>query len=158
MLVLEQQNKLRLVIDVPEVYSNQLSGRSLIRFQVGTLPGKSFGGTISRSAGSLNMKYRSEAIEVDVDNSDRLLKPGMYAEVELPVSRSTNSLIVPLSAVVTSQEKRYVIRVQDNKANWVNITEGNTRHDSTVVFGDLHPNDRVILNATDEIKDGSSIP
>jgi membrane fusion protein, multidrug efflux system len=157
MLVLEQQNKLRLVIDVPEVYSNQLSGRSTIRFQVSTLPGKTFEGIISRSAGSLNMKYRSEAIEVDVNNSDRLLKPGMYAEVELPVSRSTNSLIVPMSAIVTSQEKRYVIRVRDEKAHWIDITEGNTRNDSAEIFGDLHLHDKIIVNATDEIRDGSSI-
>jgi membrane fusion protein, multidrug efflux system len=157
MLVLQQENKLRLVIDVPEVYSNQLSGHSLIRFRVSTLPGKNFQGTISRSAGSLNMKYRSEAIEVDVNNTERLLKPGMYAEVELPVTRNTNSLIVPGSAVVTSQEKRYVIRVQDDKAHWVDITEGNSRNDSIEIFGELRLHDKVIINANDEIKEGASI-
>jgi membrane fusion protein, multidrug efflux system len=157
MLVLQQENKLRLVIDVPEVYSNQLSGHSLIRFRVSTLPGKNFQGTISRSAGSLNMKYRSEAIEVDVNNTERLLKPGMYAEVELPVTRNTNSLIVPGSAVVTSQEKRYVIRVQDDQAHWVDITEGNSRNDSVEIFGELRLHDKVIINANDEIKDGASI-
>jgi membrane fusion protein (multidrug efflux system) len=157
MLVLQQENKLRLVIDVPEVYSNQLSGHSLIRFRVSTLPGKNFQGIISRSAGSLNMKYRSEAIEVDVNNTERLLKPGMYAEVELPVTRNTNSLIVPGSAVVTSQEKRYVIRVQDDKAHWVDITEGNSRNDSIEIFGELRLHDKIIINANDEIKDGASI-
>ncbi|MDP4151756.1 MAG: efflux RND transporter periplasmic adaptor subunit [Bacteroidota bacterium] len=157
MLVLEQQNKLRLVIDVPEVYSNQLSGHSLVRFHVSTLPGKTFQGTISRSAGSLNMKYRSEPIEVDVNNADRLLKPGMFAEVELPVSRNTNSLIVPASAVVTSQEKQYVICIQGDKAHWMDVTKGNSRHDSIEVFGDLHPHDHIIINANDEIKDGAII-
>jgi membrane fusion protein (multidrug efflux system) len=157
MLVLEQQNKLRLVIDVPEVYSNQLSGRSIVRFRVSTLPGRNFEGAISRSAGSLSMKYRSEAIEVDVNNTDRLLKPGMYAEVELPVSRNTNSLIVPGSAIVTSQEKRYVIRANNSVAHWVDITEGNSRNDSTEVFGNLRPKDRVVVNATDEIKDGANL-
>ncbi len=157
MLVLEQQNKLRLVIDVPEVYSNQLSGRSIVRFRVSTLPGRNFEGAISRSAGSLSTKYRSEAIEVDVNNTDRLLKPGMYAEVELPVSRSTNSLIVPGSAIVTSQEKRYVIRANNSVAHWVDVTEGNSRNDSTEVFGDLRPRDRIVVNATDEIKDGANL-
>jgi membrane fusion protein (multidrug efflux system) len=157
MLVLEQQIKLRLVIDVPEVYSNQLSGHSLVRFHVSTLPGKIFKGTISRSAGSLNMKYRSEAIEVDVNNIGRLLKSGMYAEVELPVSRNTNSLVVPASAIVTSQEKRYVICIGGGKAHWIDVTEGNSRHDSVEVFGDLHARDPIIINANDEIRDGSAI-
>ena len=158
MLVLEQHSRLRLVIDVPELYSNQLASGAIVNFQVSTLPGKIFHGAISRSAGSLNMKYRSEAIEVDVDNSDRLLKPGMYAQVELPVRRSTNSLIVPGSAVVTSQEKRYVIRVQDGVAHWVDVTEGNTRHDSTEVFGELQLHDTIVVNANDEIREGTAIP
>jgi membrane fusion protein (multidrug efflux system) len=156
-LVLQQQNKLRLVIDVPEIYSNQLSGHPAVHFRVSTLPGRQFTGTISRSSGSLNMKYRSEAIEVDVNNTDRLLKPGMYAEVELPVIRNTSSLIVPQSAIITSTEKRYVIAVKDNKAHWVDITEGNSRNDSTEIFGNLQWHDKVIVNANDEIKDGSAI-
>ena len=156
-LVLEQQNRLRLVIDVPEIYSNQLSGRAGVHFKVSTLPGKTFTGSISRSSGSLNMKYRSEAIEVDVNNTDRLLKPGMYAEVQLPVIRNTASLIVPRSAIITSTEKRYVITVQNNKAHWVDITEGNSRNDSTEIFGNLQWHDKVIVNANDEIKDGTTI-
>jgi RND family efflux transporter MFP subunit len=157
MLVLEQHDKLRLVIDVPEVYSNQLAPGTIVSFRVSTLPGRVFRGAISRSAGSLSMKYRSEAIEVDVSNGDRLLKPGMYAEVELPVHRSTNSLIVPGSAIVTSQEKRYVIKVQGGRAHWVDVTEGNSRNDSTEVFGDLQLHDQIVVNANDGIKDGSKL-
>jgi RND family efflux transporter MFP subunit len=157
MLVLEQQRKLRLVIEVPEIYSNQLSRRTTIKFHVSTLPGEIFQGAISRSAGSLNMKYRSEAIEVDVNNSRGLLKPGMYAEVELPVQRNTNSLIVPESAVVTSTEKKYVIKVTDNKTHWVDVTEGNSKNDSAEIFGDLRLHDKIIVNANDQIKEGTEI-
>ena len=81
----------------------------------------------------------------------------MYAEVELPVSRKTNSLIVPASAIVTSQEKRYLICIEGDKAHWIDVTEGNSRHDSIEVFGDLHARDRIIVNANDEIKDGAVI-
>lgn len=154
MLVLEQQNKLRLVIDVPEIYSNQLSGHTIVTFRVSTLPGKVFEGAISRSAGSLNMKYRSETIEVDVNNNENLLKPGMYAEIQLPVKRNTNSLIVPQSAIVTSTEKKYVIVVKENKTHWISIKEGNSRNDSTEVFGDLQLHDKVIIHANDGIKEG----
>ena len=157
MLVLQQESRLRLVIDVPEIYSNQLTPRTVVRFRVSTLPGKVFKGAISRSAGSLSMKYRSEAIEVDVDNADRLLKPGMYAEVELPVIRNTNSLIVPRSAIITSTEKKYVITVSNNKARRVDITEGNSRNDSAEIFGDLRLHDTIIINANEEIKDGAVI-
>ncbi len=157
MLVLQQENRLRLVVDVPEVYSNQLADHAVISFRVSTLPGKIFKGAISRSAGALNMKYRSEAIEVDVKNDDRLLKPGMYAEVEMPVERNTHSLIVPASAVVTSQEKKYVITVDQHKAHWVDVVTGNTRGDSVEVFGNLQAQGKIIVNANDEIRDGGPV-
>lgn len=157
MLVLQQESKLRLVIDVPELYSNQLAGHTVVSFGVSTLPGKIFRGSISRSSGSLNLKYRSEAIEVDVNNNDRLLKPGMYAEVELPVERNTHSLVVPASAIVTSQEKKYIITVDQDKAHWVDVVTGNSKNDSTEVFGNLQAHDKIIVNANDEIRDGTSV-
>jgi membrane fusion protein (multidrug efflux system) len=157
MLVLQQENKLRLVIDVPELYSNQLTAHTVISFRVSTLPGKVFQGPISRSAGALNMRYRSEAVEVDVNNTQGLLKPGMYAEVILPVKRSSSSLIVPASAIVTSQEKKYVIAVDQGKTHWVDIATGNSRNDSTEVFGNLQLHDKVIVNANDEIRNGETL-
>jgi len=158
MLVLQQESKLRLVIDVPEIYSNQLSGHSLVRFRVSTLPGRSFQGVISRSAGALSLKYRSEAIEMDVANSQGLLKAGMYAEVQLPVIRNTHSLIVPRSSIITSTERKYVIRLDGKKAEWVDIVEGNSRNDSTEVFGALQLHDKIVVNANDEVKDGAILP
>lgn len=157
MLVLQKEDRLRLVIDVPEVYSNQLTGHTVVSFRVSTLPGKVFRGVISRAAGALNMKYRSEAIEVDVKNDNGLLKPCMYAEVDLPVQRNTHSLVVPASAVVVSQERKYLITVDGGKAHWVDVVTGNSRNDSTEVFGELSSHARIIVNANDEIRDGSPV-
>ena len=157
MLILQQESKLRLVIDVPEVFSNQLTEHTLVSFRVSTLPGKVFRGAISRAAGSLNMKYRSEAIEVDVKNDNGLLKPGMYAEVDLPVQRNTHSMVVPAAAVVVSQERKYIITVDGDKAHWVDVVTGNSRNDSTEVFGVMSPHARIIVNANDEIRDGTSV-
>jgi RND family efflux transporter MFP subunit len=157
MVVLQQESRLRLVIDVPEVYSNQLTEHELVSFRVSTLPGKVFRGAISRVAGSLNMKYRSEAIEVDVKNENGQLKPGMYAEVDLPVQRNSHSMVVPAAAVVVSQERKYIITVDGGKAHWVDVVTGNSRNDSTEVFGDLSPHARIIVNANDEIRDGSPV-
>ena len=157
MLTLEQESKLRLVVNVPEIYINQISKNTGISFHVSTLPGKNFQGTISRSSGSLNSKFRSEAVEIDVDNTQGLLKPGMFAEVILPVKRNTPALVVPKSAVVFSTERKYIIVVKDGKTKWIDVQEGNSRNDSTEVFGNLFVQDKVVLKANDEIKEGIEI-
>ena len=157
MLTLEQESKLRLIVNVPEIYINQISKSTDISFHVSTLPGKNFQGNISRASGSLNSKFRSEAVEIDVDNAQGLLKPGMFAEVILPVKRNTSTLVVPKSAVVFSTERKYIIIVKEGKTKWIDIQEGNSRNDSTEVFGNLSVQDKVVLKANDEIKEGIEI-
>jgi hypothetical protein len=66
-------------------------------------------------------------------------------------------LLVPNSAIVRSTEKEYVVAVRSGKANLVEIKEGLASNDSTEVFGDLKANDKVLLHASDEIKQGDGI-
>jgi membrane fusion protein (multidrug efflux system) len=157
MLMLEQEDKLRLVVQVPEMYSAQLSAARQVSFHVNAMPGVEFTGGISRQAGSLNDRFRSEAVEIDVQNPQHRLKPGMYAEVVIPVTGSVRAMVVPGSAIVTSQEKKYVIAVRNGRTQWIDVQEGNRHSDSTEVFGKLDAGDKVILQATDEIKEDVNI-
>lgn len=158
MLMLEQEDKLRLVLQVPEIYSAQLGDQSRISFEVNAIPGERFEGTIARQAGTLDDRYRSEAVEIDVQNAKRLLKAGMYTEVVLPLKGSTQALLVPASAVVRSTEKKYVVAVRNHHTKWIDIEEGNHHNDSTEVFGRLQAGERVIAPATDEIKEDIMVP
>jgi membrane fusion protein, multidrug efflux system len=157
MLMLEQEDRLRLLVQVPEIYSAQLSATRQVHFSVNALPGVEFTGGISRQAGSLNDRYRSEAVEIDIQNPQHRLKPGMYAEVVIPITGSVQALVVPGNAIVTSQERKYVVLVKSGRTRWVDVQEGNRHNDSTEVFGDLRAGDKVILQATDEIKNEVSV-
>lgn len=157
MLVLQEQAKLRMVINVPEEYSMQLSKNGKVQFHVNALLGQTFTGTLARSAGSLNEHYRSEAVEVDIPNGDHKFIPGMYAEVVLPASGDHNAFVVPESAVVTTTERKYIVAVRDNQTKLIDVTVGHQQNDSTEVFGELKQGDKVVVNASYEIKDGKSI-
>jgi RND family efflux transporter MFP subunit len=157
MLMLEQEDHLRLVVQVPEIYSAQLAQGMKVTFNVNAIPGKTFTGQISRKAGSLNDRFRSEAVEVDVANQHHNLMPGMYAEITVPVSGSRQAMVVPATAIVTSTEKKYVVAVKSGITHWVEVQEGNRHNDSTEVFGSLQPGDKVISPATDEIKENVGI-
>jgi membrane fusion protein (multidrug efflux system) len=100
---------------------------------------------------------RSEAIEIDVLNKNAQLKPGMYAEVTIPMLSGAKSLQVPNTAIVRSTEREYVVTDRNGKANLVDIKEGLVNNDSTEVFGELKANDKVVLHASDEIRQGDDI-
>jgi RND family efflux transporter MFP subunit len=152
LLELQQISKLRLQVKVPETFATQLEDSQRVSFEVDALPGKTFTGTISRQANSLDDKYRSEAFEIDVINKGNLLMPGMYAEVSLPLKGHPNALVVPQSAVVISTERKYVIKVQNNRAALVDVTTGNENNGMVEIFGDIKEGDSVITKANDEIK------
>ena len=147
---------MRLEVAIPENYVDQVDLKQPASFTFNAIPGTTFSAKISRSANALG-SMRSEAIEIDVLNKDGQLKPGMYAEVKIPVRSGTKSLSVPNSAIVRSTERHYVVVAKDGKASLVDIKEGLAGKDETEVFGALSANDRVVINAGDEIKDGDPI-
>ena len=81
----------------------------------------------------------------------------MYAEVRIPMRSGAKSLLVPNNSIVRSTEREYVVAVRGGKANLVDVKEGLVTHDSTEVFGQIKPNDKIVLHATDEIKQGDGI-
>jgi multidrug efflux pump subunit AcrA (membrane-fusion protein) len=103
----------------------------------------------------MNTQLRTEHIEMDVQNDKRGLLPGMFAQVSLSFQNAQKTFVVPASAIAGNSQQVFVIRDANGKAQWVNIRKGRERPDSVEVYGDLHPNDRLVLKASDEIRDGA---
>ncbi len=87
-----------------------------------------------------------------------LSKNGTPVKINLKIISSEQiHCAVPLFAIVRSTEQEYVIAARDGKAELVSVKEGLATHDSTEVFGSLKANDRVLLHASDEIKNGDKL-
>lgn len=157
MLMLQQQSRLRLVVDIPEIYSIGVRSGKKVTFQVNAIPGKTFKGRIARRSGSMNQKFRSETIEIDVENTSRTLKPGMFAEISLGSETSKGSLAVPTSAVLTSTEVQYVIRVKDDLTQYVAVKTGMQSDSMTQVFGNLKAGDKIVVNPRSNLKNGVQV-
>jgi RND family efflux transporter MFP subunit len=154
---LEQVSRLRLVLPVPEHSMGVISQGRVLEFRVPAHPGKTFTARLARSAGSLDPKTRTMSVEADVENSAGLLAPGMFPEVSWPIARDTEALLVPATAVVTTTERTFVIRVTNGKAEWVTVKKDATAGEQVEVAGNLKAGDVVIKRASDEIRDGSVI-
>lgn len=154
---LEDNRTLRLELAVPEAYAGEIINNKELIFRVNAFPGQEFKGQLSRSAGSLQTATRTEMIEVDVDNREGLLKPGMYANVRLQMSRAAPAFYVPGSAVVSSLENTFVIRVQSDTAARVPVRKGDLVGDRVEVFGKLAEGDVILERANEEIRNGEKV-
>lgn len=154
---LQQVSRLRLVAAIPEAYVGGAAGGEAIRFSVASFPGQVFDGRLARLASALDPKTRTMAAEIDVLNTNRKLAPGMFAEVQWPARRSGPSLFVPRSAVATTTERMFVVRIRNEVAEWVDVRRGTAADNLIEVFGPLKAGEEVAVRATDEIRNGTPV-
>jgi RND family efflux transporter MFP subunit len=154
---IEQIHRLRLVAPVPEAYTQSIRKGVRVNFTVPAHPGQTFSGVVARPAYSVDSQTRTMPVELDVDNSSGKLAPGMYAEIAWPISRASESLFVPSTAIKATTERMFVVRVRDGKAEWVDVRRGATEDQLVEVFGELQAGDTIVLRATDEIRPGRAI-
>jgi membrane fusion protein (multidrug efflux system) len=157
MFTLQEQRKLRLIVGVPEAYTGFLANKQAVQFTVKALPNETFKGIVNRLSGALDSRLRSERIEIDVENNNRKLLPGMIAEVNIPFPAKDSTMIVPKTALVNSTERVFVIRVVNNKAEWVDVKKGREISGKIEVYGNLQPGDQLVKKASEEIRDGSDV-
>jgi RND family efflux transporter MFP subunit len=158
MLRIEQTTRLRLTVPVPETYVAAIVKGTRVDFRVSAFPDQTFQAVIARPAHSLDMKTRSMLVELDVANPKLALAPGMFAEVQWPISRTRTSLFVPTTAVVRTSERQFVVRVRNGVAEWVDVRRGEVDGNVIEVFGDLREGDIVVRRGNDEIRPGTKIP
>lgn len=154
---IEQQSRLRLVVAVPEADAGAIPRGSAVGFKVPAWQGQTFSGAVARIGNVMDPKTRTMPVECEVSNPGLRLAPGMYAEIEWPVRRARPSLMVPATAVVTTTERSFVVRVRDGRAEWVNVGKGVASGELVEVFGAVAVGDVVVKRATDEIRDGSAV-
>jgi RND family efflux transporter MFP subunit len=158
LLVIQQVSHLRLTVAVPEQDIGGIVAGAKVEFKVPAFPERTYTGTVARVAHALDPKTRTMPVELDVLNRDGALSPGMYPSVKWPVRRTRPSLLVPKTSVVTTAERCFVIRNRNGKAEWVDVQKGAADGDSIEVMGNLEAGDKVMRRATDEIRDGASLP
>ncbi len=154
---LETLNRHRLVVPVPE---NDVAGvpeGAMVSFTVPSFPGRSFRAPIAGISHDVDIKTRTMPVELDVRDPSAELVPGTYCQVEWPVHRTYPTLFVPASAVASDLERTFVIRVRNNRTEWVDVRTGVTTPDGIEIFGDVHEGDTIAARGTDQLRAGLQV-
>ena len=121
------------------------------------LPGRSFPGRLTAVAPYLDAQTQTERVRVDVTNPDRLLRPGLPAEMTMTVDLG-DRLAVPTSAVLRTGERAYAFRIADgDRLVPVALRTGISDGKFVEVLDGLAAGDRVVTSATFLIDSESSM-
>jgi RND family efflux transporter MFP subunit len=157
LLRVQQVSRLRLVVAVPEDAVGDIAQGQTLTFTVPAFPGEMFNGKIARASRALDPKTRTMPVELDVLNSDGKLAPGMFANVAWTMRRGRPSLFVPPSAIATTTERTFVVRVRNGQTEWVDVKRGAAMGLLVEVFGNLQAGDQVAVRGTDELRAGTRV-
>ncbi len=157
LFTLQEQKRLRLAIAIPEAYTGYLKNGHQVSFTVKSLPSQTFKADVKRLAGALDLRLRSEKVEMDVPNPDKKLLPGMVAEVNIPLPANGETFIVPKKSILDTSEGIFVVRVKDGKTEKVAVKKGREADDKVEIFGNLNAGDEFVTEPTEEMRDGTKI-
>jgi RND family efflux transporter MFP subunit len=88
------------VIHVTEKDYFRLKTEQPVLLSSGAFPGKDFQGRVARVAPLLKETSREARVEIEVDNADSALKPGMFVNARIEFANKADATIVPTSALV----------------------------------------------------------
>jgi membrane fusion protein, multidrug efflux system len=157
MLRVEQVNRLRLTVAVPESDVGAVSEGAPAEFSVQAWPGEHFSAVVKRVSHAIDPKTRTMPVELDVDNPGGQLASGMYAEVRWPIVRTAPSLLVPATAVVQSTERTFVDRVRHGVLDQVPVRRGAVLGERVEIIGQLSPGDLVMKRGSEELPAGAHV-
>jgi membrane fusion protein, multidrug efflux system len=112
---------------------------------------QSFDNRISTGSGTIRARARFE-------NADGALVPGMFVSVRLANADDSSVLLVPERAIGTDQSKKYVfVAGKEGKADFREVTLGQTVDGQRVVVSGLQSGERVIVDGTQHVMPGALI-
>jgi Cu(I)/Ag(I) efflux system membrane fusion protein len=110
-------------------------------------PGRVFRGRIVYLYPTLDPATRTAEVRLEFDNPDLLLKPGMFAQVEIQVPLG-EALTIPASAVLDSGEEQVVLVAQgEGRYEPRTVTLGQRIGDSVVVLAGVEAGEEVVVGA-----------
>lgn len=151
---IQQKNRLRLVVAVPEDSISGLHEGKSIPFTVPAFVSKTFYGTVARLGHALDEKTRTMPVELDVQNVSGELEPGMFATVSWNTRRPYETVFLPTSAVATDLQGTFVDKLPNQTVDRVFVKRGQSMNNLVEVIGPLSAGEMVALKATDELKSG----
>ncbi len=154
---LAQISKLRLVLPIPESVAAQIHLGDPVKVRVQAL-NQDIVGKVSRFADSLDRQTRTMETEIDFDNRDGHLIPGMYAESQLSLREKKDALTVPLESVTRNGDDATVLAVSpDNIIEERHVKLGLEDSVRVEVLSGLTDKDRVVIGNRSQFRNGQKI-
>jgi RND family efflux transporter MFP subunit len=148
---------LKAVIKAPESRAVNFTEGMKAVLTVDSLGDKKFEGKITLVSPSVDTSTRTTKVEVIVDNSEGMLKPGMFAEVFIVEKEKENALAIPAEAIIGTGGTFHLLVVQDDQVKQVDFNAGIVTDDLVEVLDGLEEGQKVVVSGGNLLKDNDKV-
>jgi multidrug efflux pump subunit AcrA (membrane-fusion protein) len=153
-----QTDRLRTYLNVPQADAESVRAGQQATLTIPDLPGRTFAGTVSRTANALDPASRTLLVEVQVPNPSGTLLPGMYAQVDLSVPRKNPPLLIPADTLVVRTDGPQVAVVAgDGGVHFARVQLGRDLGDHLEVLSGVENGQRLAVNPSDAVREGAKV-
>jgi RND family efflux transporter MFP subunit len=154
---LSESGLLRLRMPVPENAVRYVKVGDELQIRVDAL-GRSFTGQVVRFTRDVNFETRTMETEVDVENKDLSIDPGMYANTELELDHVENVLTIPVEALVLKGNREIVyVLDSDHRVHQRTVQVGLEGSALAEIKSGLAQGERVILGGQEKYQEGEQV-
>jgi RND family efflux transporter MFP subunit len=148
---------IRVNVDIPESEARfaKVGTEADIRFDA--LDGPPMRARISRMATALDPMARAMRVEIDVQNPDFRILPGMFAHASLGMERKADALVVPAKSILQQQDRSYVFVNAGGTAKKRKVTLGTADGDWCETRSGLSGDEAIILSDGQILVDGAAV-
>lgn len=155
---MQATESLRVYVSLPQMYSASIKKGESVGLTFAEHQGKTYAGTLTRTAAAMDPASRTLLVEVDVVNRNEELLPGSLAQAHFKLPAPTHTFVVPVAAVLFRKEGLRVVTVdKDSVAHLTPVVIG--EDDGTViqVVSGIGSEDAVIQDPPESIVEGQKV-
>jgi RND family efflux transporter MFP subunit len=150
-------SKLRVYVNVPQVYSQAAKPGLSAELTLAEFPGRRFPGKLVRTAEAIDTASRTLLAQINVDNPSGELLAGAFAQVHLKLPAKADSYLLPVNTLVFRSEGMRVAMVKEGRSVLVPVVLGRDFGTDVEVLAGLAASDDVIENPPDSLADGQEV-
>lgn len=161
LLTITDIDPIKVDFKIPAQYSANLSIGQEVQLRVDSLPDQKFTGTIDAIDAQVDAATQQVSVRANIDNSKRILKPGLFAQVTVNVGSKDATLVVPEESIEATPDQSYAYKVIEHPEHpgvyvvfRVPVRTGIEEGDKVEVTAGLNEGDIVLTVGQNKVKDG----
>jgi membrane fusion protein (multidrug efflux system) len=150
-------DQVKVIINVPEGDVQSMYQVRTALVTLDALPGIVFQGKVTRFSDALDLTTRTMAIQIEIENAAHIIKPGMFATVQMTIAEHKDAITIPTNAILKDDSGQYVFALDESRPKRIRVKAGAELLERSEIISGLTGNETIITVGQQFVKDSGQV-